>query len=270
MTYQKPENIKYTTMCIYIDENIPKGTYDEALVYQYLYHLTYMLARKMNYFDHNMDYDHFSLYMASKLYMRLTNPNKPRIKSVLNYLKRIIGVQKITWQEQFGVQYYKEGNQLFFFDNHDIANALVDEVSIYDKKSFDTIIPGIENIIWSHLKKIPFKKESPEWYNIYISVVLTLIDSITPNQDQRERIDQATKGVKEHALLGIYKTLRNKDPILYHVDPSLKSYIKVLTMEIRHAIAAEFSDEYMFYISPEDVMKNLLVETYTESNPNEY
>lgn len=270
MTYQKPSNITYTQMCIYIDTHIYSGNYDESLVYQYLYHLTYMLSRKMKYFDHNDDYDHFSLYLASKLYLRLTNSKKPHIKSILNYLKRIIGVQRITWQQEFGIQYYKEGSQLYYFANHDLAQALVDEASIYDHKSYDTIISDINNIIWNHLKKIPFKKNSPEWYNIYISVVLSLTNSITPTIEQIDTLLSATSGTKDHALNNTYKHLRELDPILFHLDESMKSYIKVLVMEVRHAIAAEFSEEYNYYISSEDIMKNLLVNTYTESNPNEY
>ncbi len=270
MTFQKPANITYTQMCIYIDDNIYSGSYDENLVYQYLYLLTHMLAQKMKYFEHLSDCDEFSLYMASRLYMRLTNSNKPHIKSILNYLKRTIGVQRITWEEKYRTPSNKNGDQIFYFDTHNIANSLVDETSLYDYKSYDTILSSLESIVSTHLRKIPYKKESPEWYNIYLSVILTLIDSFTPNKEQLNSIVEVTEGRKDHLLNNIYRHLRNKDPILFHLDESMKPYIKVLVMEIRHAIAAEFSEEHSYYISSEDIMKNLLINEYTESNPNEY
>lgn len=270
MTFKKPTNITYTQMCIYIDDNIYNGTYDENTVYTYLYLLTHMLAKKMKYFEHEQDCDEFSLYMASRLFLRLTNSNKSPIKSILNYLKHIIGVQKLTWEEKYRTPFNKEGNQIFYFDTHNIANSLVDETSIYDYISYDTILNSLDAIIMNHLKKVPFKKESPEWYNIYLSVILTLIDSFTPNKEQLASINDTTEGRKEHLLNNVYTHLRNKNPILFHLDSSMKPYIKVLVMEIRHAIAAEFSQEVQHYISSEDIMKNLLVNEYTESNPNEY
>ena len=270
MTFRKPTNITYTQMCIYIDDNIYNGTYDENTVYTYLYLLTYMLAKKMKYFEHEQDYDEFSLYMASRLYMRLTNSNKSPIKSILNYLKRTIGVQRLTWEEKYRTSTNKNGNQIFYFDTHNIANSLVDETSLYDYKSYETILTSLESIVSTHLRKIPFKKESSEWYNIYLSVILTLIDSITPNKEQLTSILEATDGRKEHLVNNIYSHLRNKDPIVFHLDESMKHYIKVLVMEVRHAIAAEFSETHSYYISSEDIMKNLLINEYTESNPSEY
>ena len=40
MTFKKPADITYTQMCIYIDDNIYNGTYDENTVFTYLYLLT--------------------------------------------------------------------------------------------------------------------------------------------------------------------------------------------------------------------------------------
>ena len=73
LTYTKPPSISYTDMAIWIDNNIYKTSFDEQMCYEYLYHLANMLAAQYRYFDDNQTYDEFSLYAASKLYLRLTD-----------------------------------------------------------------------------------------------------------------------------------------------------------------------------------------------------
>ena len=71
MMYTKPRDVSYTEMCIYIDEHIYSESYDENLIFEYLYHITLMLAKKNNYFNKLSDYDNFAIYGATHLFMRL-------------------------------------------------------------------------------------------------------------------------------------------------------------------------------------------------------
>lgn len=41
---KKPEGMKYTDLCIYIDKNIYDDNADQNLVFQYVYTIAYMLA----------------------------------------------------------------------------------------------------------------------------------------------------------------------------------------------------------------------------------
>jgi len=102
MLYKKPNNLKYTTMAIYIDENIYKPDHDQETIYKYLYFLAIMLAHKENLFNIEDEYEEFAIYYASQLYLRLTNkkqfeyndagePKLKRVKSILNYMKSTIG-----------------------------------------------------------------------------------------------------------------------------------------------------------------------------------
>lgn len=50
MTYKMPRGVTYTEMAIYIDNHIRDERRDECLIFEYLYHLSYMLARKGSYF----------------------------------------------------------------------------------------------------------------------------------------------------------------------------------------------------------------------------
>ena len=61
MIYQKPKDVTYTEMCMYIDDNVYKDNFDERLVYEYIYHIVYMLAKKAQYFKKNSYYDDFAI-----------------------------------------------------------------------------------------------------------------------------------------------------------------------------------------------------------------
>ena len=247
-----------------------ESEYNEYLIYEYIYHIINMLAHKMKFFDHADDYDHFALYLASIIYMRLINRKKPRIKSILNYIKRVIGVRKITFQEQFLLPSTLKDTKVYSFDNYALMNYLVDESSLYDSTAFNDIVYSLEDIVYIYLQKIPFKRDSVEWYNIYISVILTLLNSITPTDLQMKKIKEALPKNKDEVIDKIYKELRNAPAILYHLDNSMQPYIKALAVEIKHAISAEMSRECKYFISPDNTLKNLLINTYTESDPNEY
>lgn len=68
MFYKKPDGITYTEMAIWIDNNAYNPECDQIKLYEYLYHLVYMLAVKGRYFNSASDYDNFSLQTASNLF----------------------------------------------------------------------------------------------------------------------------------------------------------------------------------------------------------
>ena len=111
MTYSNP-NIKYTDMCIYIDAHAYEEDRNDDLIFEYLYHITKMLAHKSNYFNKPKYYDDFGIYAAGKLFLRLINPKQfdinpdtglPRltkIKSILNYAKTKIYPLKVEFEQE--------------------------------------------------------------------------------------------------------------------------------------------------------------------------
>src|SRR5574344_199194 len=112
MLYRKPKHLKYTDMCIYIDTHIYTDNYDEQLVYQYLYLITDMFAKKGRYFDNEHDYEDFASQFASYVFMRLLsekqyklkedgNPVLPKVKSVLNYIRGCIYQRRIQWERDY-------------------------------------------------------------------------------------------------------------------------------------------------------------------------
>jgi hypothetical protein len=92
MLYKKPSGMKYTEMCVYVDENVPKiaepGAYPEieATVYNYLWLLVKALAIKKCMFKKFEDYDGYAFYAATRLFLALR-------KNYLNQGKVIKGKQ---------------------------------------------------------------------------------------------------------------------------------------------------------------------------------
>ena len=71
--YKKPNNVTYTQMCIWIDANAYKEDCNEELLFEYLYHISRMLAYKRRFFDRADYYDDFAIFMATRIFMRLKN-----------------------------------------------------------------------------------------------------------------------------------------------------------------------------------------------------
>ena len=115
---------------------------------------------------------------------------------------------------------------------------------------------NICTVIKSFLKRIPRKQNDAEWHNIYLSCLLTILNSVTASQEQLAEIEEKDAITKLNKL---YALLRTKDPILYHLDSSYTNYIKTLVAEIRQLLTKELMIESHTYIPVEVSMKNLII-----------
>ena len=266
MTYTKPSDITYTQMAIWIDEHVYERPLDESLLYEYLYHLSNMLAGKAEYFASAVDYDQFALFSASRLFQRLVNPKQfaltasgnpqmKKIKSILNYIKKVIYPYKVDFEMEFKIE--SKNVNVIPIGTFDLGSHMIEAASIFDRIEFSYTLDSISMIVKSHLKKIPAKKNSAEWENIYLSCMLTLLDSITLSRTAITRYD-AMKFNREQFLDSMYNELRNQQPILYHLPSSMSTYIKVLVNELRHVIASELSWKCDAYIPADATMKSLV------------
>lgn len=267
MTYNKPSGVTYTEMAMWIDENAYSSTCDDSKLYEYLYHLSNMLAHEGKYFDRSQYYDDFSLYCASKLFLRLRNTKQwlpednaaklSQIKSILNYLKKIIYPMKVDFEQENYCQSSQE-NATLYINTLDLGQYISDEANIFRQLEFSCTLSSVSMIVKSHLLKIPYKKNSAEWLNIYTSCMLTLLNSITLSNYNKARV-ATIKRSKEQILDKLYTQLRYSEPILYHLDDSMSNYIKVLVNELRKVIASQLSFELHTCASVEDTTKNLII-----------
>ena len=266
MTYTKPSDVTYTQMAIWIDEHVYTDDIDESLLYEYLYHLSNMLAGQASYFSTALEYDHFSLYSASRLFQRLYNPkqfeldenNLPRmkqIKSILNYIKKVIYPYKVDFEMEFKIE--DKNMDVIQVGSFDLGSHMIESASLFDRLEFSVSIESIASIVRSHLRKIPKRKNSAEWSNIYLSCMLTLLDSITLTRTMMSKYD-SLKLKKEEYLDSVYEELRYQEPILYHLPNSMSNYIRVLVNELRHVLASELSWKTECYIPADASMKSLI------------
>lgn len=269
MTYYKPKNMTYTDMCIYIDNNIYQDKFDENLIFEYLYHIMVMLARKKYYFKNSPTYDYFGLYSATYLYMRLTDPRQfeenakiTKIKSILNYAKSCLYSLKVSFEQQHyyqinqGSDYEKDEDAL---NNYEIQNKLTETLNEIEKVEFGIYLNDIANTIKEQLRKIPYKKS--EWCNIYLSCLLSLLNRITLDKNSIEYLNQLKKGIQQQrkSIDRMYEKQRYNSVILYNLPDSMGPYIEVLVNEICTTIAQDLSTT-VFETIPSNVnIKNLMM-----------
>lgn len=275
MTFKKPE-ISYTEMCIYIDENIYKESFDESLIYQYIYHIIYMLAKKAGYFKQHHYYDDFALYAASRVYFRLTSPKQneldsngnyklDKIKSVLNYIKKIIYPLKVDFEQGEYCQtiskdaYTEEIN--YNFTN--LLNNSVDELTFCE---FGLTFNNIGKTCEAFLKTIPYKPNTGEWLNIYTSVMLTFLNTITLTNRRKNRLEHlnSTMRLNDNHIINAFEEESCK-AILFHLPESMNDYILVLTRQLKHLVAKDLSDILHTNISNDLAILPLSVKEYIES-----
>lgn len=261
MFYSKPKDVTYTGMAIFIDNHplfdIKEPNEElENKIFEYLYHLSYMLSVKKRFFTKGSDYDNFSLQLATQLYFRL---KKGKIKSILNYIKAIIGFKKIGYQQTDFSQIIEE-KPIEVVSKYSFAQKISDSIKDIERIDFETSLYTIDKSIKAFLKRIPYTYNGVMWNNIYLSCLLTLIDQITLSNYDRSRIDNGkfinyTECLKSDCL---DKESRNTKAILYHLDDSMNNYIIVLVREIKQYIANELSYICRCSISYSDVNQFIL------------
>ena len=100
--FTKPAGKRYVDMCIEFDNEFYGPDRDDDKLFCYVFLLFKMFAYKSNYFRDREDYDQYAMFAASTVYMRYIRKwaRGERIKSVLNYVKKVKGPLKVTYQNE--------------------------------------------------------------------------------------------------------------------------------------------------------------------------
>lgn len=283
MLYQKPKDMKYTDMCIYVDNNVYRDDLteeEENLIYQYIYLVCFMLAKKAKFFTKQDTYEDFAIHDATRIYMRYKNPKQEilkedgspkleRIKSLLNYAKATLYGAKVEFEQlnYSQVLSYEDVESTGFETNYSFSNQLSDSVDQLSLVDFEHSLGDICGIIDSHLSKIPYRNDKKMMRNIKISCLLSLLNSITLTKSDKERYDHFDSKPYDHSLIleTIYLNNKKNSTILFHVDESLRDYITLLTEELRHRIGKELSYSLHTYIP-----SNNYAYIFSELNGTEY
>ncbi|MBR6641936.1 MAG: hypothetical protein IKL08_07075 [Clostridia bacterium] len=273
MLWKKPANLKYTDLCIYIDENVPKilnpgeNPEIENTIYNYLWLLVKALAIKKCMFTDFQDYDMYAFYAANRLFfaLRKNQLNQGKtikgklirpIKSCLNYTKALLYPMKIEYQRESFREVIEEEFVSKKFDAFKFKEQLKNEarevagVSSQFKEHVQDAIRDNSKLLDEVLQKSPFNSSTPEYQNLKISILLTSIQ-ILKNKKKLDAVPQSV--------------------ILWHLPKSMTSYTKVLLKEYFTALKLEIMDCYtMADISDQDLEKIIVSGQGVAYNEDQY
>ena len=254
MTFVKPTDITYTDMCIYIDSNIYNESFDINKVYEYLYHIIFMLAKQAQLFSKHKYYDSFAIFGASRVYFRLTNkkqfetkpdgtPKMEKIKSVLNYIKNILYPLKVDFEQEEYAQtiVVTDSTELNQYTYNQLLTQAVDKLTFSD---FGMTLNDITKTCEQFLSTVPYSRDSSMWYNIYASVLLTFLSYVTLSNKHHRRIEhlESTTRLKDKHIDDFFTAARKSEPILFHLPKSIGPYITVLARQLQTIVAKDLSD----------------------------
>lgn len=246
MLFKKPNHLKYTEICMFIDENVPKIVNPgenpelENTIYNYLWLLVKALAIKKCMFNDFQDYDMYAFYAANRLFfaLRKNQLNQGKtikgkqirpIKSCLNYTKALLYPMKIEYQRESFKEVIEEEFVSKKFDAFAYKEQLKGSarecsgVTRQFKNYLHDTLSKNGKILDEILQKSPFKPNTTEYQNLKISILLNSAQILKNNK----KLD-----VPQQSL------------ILWHLPKSMANYTKILLKEFFIALKLEIMDCY--------------------------
>ena len=260
MIFKKPANLKYTDLCIYIDEHITdiinpgENPEVEEKVYNYLWLIVKALAIKKCMFNNFQDYDPFAFYAASRLFFALRknywNQGKiikgkqiRPIKSCLNYTKALLYPMKIEYQNEtfkeiiteefvskkFDALAFKESLRAQARDTQGVN----DQFKAYVQDTFSDINVVLNRV----LARSPFTSSSPEYQRLKLSLMLNTLNSIRTKNKLNSEVPTI---------------------ILWKLPKSMQSYVRVLLKEFYTELKLEIIECHRLSHIDDDLIDKLL------------
>lgn len=257
MTYQKPLDVSYTDMAIFIDNNIYSEK-EDIKCFEYMYHLFYMFAVKKCLFNHSRDYDDYSLYAASKLFSRYKKKNLDKIKSSLNYIKNTYYALVVDFRKEN----FSEALDNSYETKVELKRKVLDSNTQINRFEIKCYLSSIKYRIKEEVENSPFKDKNII-HNLYLSCLLTFCNILTYSKTNKKRLDNLTgaRAEVEEVGLKLLKEESGSDVILFHLDDSLRNYVDTLVKKIKHNMAEDIL--YLIHSNNlddsviEDIMRNV-------------
>lgn len=264
MLYRKPADMKFTDMCIWIDENAPllkeAGAYPEIedKIYNYLWLLVKALAIKKRMFKNFEDYDGYAFHSAQRLFfaLRKSYQNEGKlikgkiikpIKSCLNYTKALLYPMKVEYQQKtFAKDMYLEtlsGKFDQFVFKERIKEALQSSSGAdYEfKKSVYDLFNDIDFLVNKTLEECPFHNGTLDYKYLKISLLLNCLN----NLKHGKAID-----------------FEQQTTFVWKLPKSTAAYIKVMIKQFAATVKQELMASYDRSRIDDDILEYML------TNPN--
>lgn len=200
---RKIPKIKYVDMCIYIDNTAYTDEHNADTIFEYLQCIIYALAVKKRFFYTEKDYDNYSIYVAEQIYLRLISPRQylddnnprklPKIKSVLNYIKKAMGPLKINYQQDNFGQIYLEDKSP---DIHqEIQNQYSQTITTQSHSllnvEFERYFLDISKTVQNYLKTTIYSNDNVMMHRLFMSCMLSMIKSFTLSNHNKIRLQNS-------------------------------------------------------------------------------
>lgn len=229
------------------------------------------------------DYDDYSLYGASHVYLRLINPRQflpeedaksmPRIKSVLNFIKHILYPLKVNYQKQtlnelFRDKYNESDQRDNIKTNFSIECYNKDFISI----DIENYLQSLPKIIKKFLKDTPYYKDKVMTKHLYMSCLITLLRNITLSNHNKNKIENRIKNeyrCKDSLFNDMQEEEALNAPITFRLDNSYKEYIRVLNNQLKTIIIKDIREILKYYDLSEDIIQDILFDNIEEIEEDE-
>lgn len=252
MLWKKPVGMKFTDLCIYVDQNVPKivnpGEFPEIenTIYNYLWLLVKALAIKKCMFNNFADYDPYAFYAANRLFFALRKNQlnqgqtikgkfiKP-IKSCLNYTKALLYPMKVEYQREAYKEILKEADISNKFDSFALSEQLKDHARQAQGSTdlfIETLATSLQqtgSIVDKVLARSPFTKDSVEYKRLKMSLMINTINTLKA----KKKLD------------GNIITV-----VLWKLPKSMSNYVRILLKEFYTELKIEIMDCFT-YSNPE-------------------
>ena len=260
MIWHKPSDVKYTDLCIYVDENMPKIVNPgenpdiENTVYNYLWLIVKALAIKKCLLDDFKEYDAYAFYAANRLFfaLRKNQLNQGQvikgkkirpIKSCLNYMKALMYPMKIEYQREAYREIISEEFVSKKFDSYNFKEQMRAEakasagVTEEFRNYLNESLSNLGLIADKVLKKSPFHPGTADYKKLKISLLLNAINALRV----KKRLDSDLPTV-----------------MLWKLPKSMASYVRILLKEFYTEIKLEIIDCYKQADLDDEVVDKLL------------
>ena len=271
MIWHKPSSLKYTDLCMYVDENMSKivnpgeNPEIENTVYNYLWLIVKALAIKKCLLEDFKEYDAYAFYAANRLFfaLRKNQLNQGQvikgkkirpIKSCLNYMKALMYPMKIEYQREAYREIISEEFVSKKFDSYNFkeqirAEARIDAGVTEDFRGYlKEGLSNIDDILDNVLKKSPFTPGTVDYKKLKMSLLLNTLNALRV----KKRLDSELPTI-----------------ILWKLPKSMSSYIRILLKEFYTEIKLEIIDCYKQADLDDDEIDKLL-QNSNEDIPQQY
>lgn len=263
MIYPKPKKLKYTDMAKFFDKNFWSDNPDEVTCYKYLYLIFDMLAHTKDMFKLNRDYENFSLFAATTIYMRFLKRKrngKEKIKSVLNYAKFVTKHLRVMYLEQEYsssiINCVKEGAKVDISQMKEYLRAPVrNQYNSQIEDSMRESFKELPQIITEVVSTTPYKKNKIVTRNIELSCIMTLFKSFIIDD---KLMGKVSNNQQNNKVESIFSEARKNSVTLFRLDEDMRDTITLLCNKIRKKFSERLMNVIQENTIQDDVVDSIL------------